>query len=126
MNEHKLLNLNGQELTEYALIPVAESENEFAFKLADELRAKHHSVTIVLTDKKLSDKLAYATKVSANGIVIGEQEIESGQFKVKDFATGKSRDFSFATEDLLESNSETPSTSPTDFWTDPAEPSTFL
>ena len=126
LNEHKLLNLNGQELTEYALIPVAESENEFAFKLADELRAKHHSVTIVLTDKKLSDKLAYATKVSANGIVIGEQEIESGQFKVKDFATGKSRDFSFATEDLLESNSETPSTSPTDFWTDPAEPSTFL
>ena len=126
LNEHNLLTLRGQELTEYALIPVSELENEYAFKLADELRTKHHSVTIVLTDKKLGDKLTYAAKVAANGIVIGEQEIESGQLKVKDFATGKSRDFSFTTEDLLESDSTTPSTSPTDFWTDPAEPSTFL
>ena len=126
LNENNLLNINGQELTEYALVPVSEQENEYAFRLASELRSKHHSVTIVLTDKKLGDKLTYAAKVAANGIVIGEQEMESGQLKVKDFATGKSRDFSFTTEDLLESSSNESSTSPTDFWTDPSEPSTFL
>ena len=124
LSEHNLLNINGQSLTEYALIPVSEAENEYAFKLADELRAKHHSVTIVLTDKKLGDKLAHAAKIAANGIVIGEQELATGKLKVKDFATGKTRDFSFTTEDLLES--DTPTTDPTDFWTDPAEPSTFL
>ena len=126
LNENALLNIEGKESTEYALIPVSDQENEYAFKLADELRSKHHSVTIVFTDKKLSDKLAYASKIAANGIVIGEEEINTGNLKVKDFATGKSRDFSFATEDLLESDSETTSTSPTDFWTDPSEPSTFL
>ena len=126
LDENALLNFPGQESTEYALIPVSDQENEYAFKLADELRSKHHSATIVLTEKKLSDKLAYASKIAANGIVIGEEETTSGKLKVKDFATGKARDFSFATEDLLESDSETPSTSPTDFWTDPSEPSTFL
>ena len=126
LNEHNLLNISGQELTEYALIPVSEQENEYAFKLANELRTKHHSATIVLTNKKLGDKLSYAAKIAANGIVIGEEETASGELKVKDFATGKSRDFSFTTEDLLESDSEKPATSPTDFWTDPSEPSTFL
>ena len=126
LNEAKLLNLGGQELTEYALIPISEQENEYAFKLANELRSKHHSATVVLTDKKLGDKLAYAAKIAAGGIVIGEAEMESGQLKVKDFDTGKSRDFSFTTEDLLTSNSQKPSTDPTDFWTNPSEPSTFL
>ena len=126
LNENNLLTDTSQNLTEYALIPVSDQEIEYAFKMADELRNKHHSVTIVLIDKKFNDKLSYASKIAANGIVIGEEETTSGKLKVKDFATGKTRDFSFATEDLLESDSETPSTSPTDFWTDPSEPSTFL
>ena len=126
LKEHDLLTASNQELTEYAIIPVSEQEHEYALKLAKELRAKHHSTTVVFTNKKLGDKLAYAAKVAANGIVVGEEELKTGKLKVKDFATGKARDFSFATEDLLESDSDTPSTSPTDFWTDPSEPSTFL
>ena len=121
LTEHGLIANANQNLTEYALIPISDQEIEYAFKLATELRSKHHSTTIVLTDKKLSDKLAYAAKVAANGIVIGESEVESGKLEVKDFATGKTRNFSFTTEDFLESG-----TDPTDFWTDPAEPSTFL
>ncbi|MDO5451753.1 MAG: histidine--tRNA ligase [Candidatus Saccharibacteria bacterium] len=119
--EHNLLNSTNQNLTEYALIPVSDQEIEYAFRLAAELRSKNHSVTIVLNDKKFNDKIAYAAKIAANGIVIGESEVESGKLQVKDFATGKTRNFSFTTEDFLES-----STDPTDFWTDPAEPSTFL
>ena len=128
LNEHNLINTSSQDLTEYALIPVSEAENEYAFKLADELRAKHHSATLVLTDKKLGDKLSYAAKIAASGIVIGDDEIKTGQLKVKDFATGKTRDFSFITESIAEPdrNQDTPATDPTDFWTDPAEPSTFL
>ena len=121
LTEQGLISSANQNLTEYALIPISDQEIEYAFKLATELRDKNHSTTIVLTNKKLSDKLTYAAKVAANGIVIGESEVESGKLEVKDFATGKTRNFSFTTEDFLESN-----TNPTDFWTDPAEPSTFL
>lgn len=124
LNEQGLITTTSQELTEYALIPISEQEIDYAFKLADELRAKHHSATIVLTDKKLGDKLAFASKVAANGIVIGEDEVKTGRLKVKDFATGKSRDFSFVTEEIAESGLS--GTDPTDFWTDPAEPTTFI
>ncbi|MBR3322334.1 histidine--tRNA ligase [Candidatus Saccharibacteria bacterium] len=122
LTEANLLDSNNQELTEYALIPISEAETEYAFKLADELRRKNHSATIILTDKKLNDKLSHASKISANGIIIGEAETTTGQLKVKDFATGKTRDFSFVTEGIIEPSA----TDPTDFWTDPSEPSTFL
>lgn len=124
LNEHNLLNSDIQNLTEYALIPVSDQELDYTFKFADELRKKGHSATLVLTDKKLGDKLAYASKIAANGIVIGEKEVETGKLQVKDFATGKTRTFNFLTEDLLENDQ--PEADPTDFWTDPAEPSTFL
>ena len=119
LNEQKLFNVQVANLSEYALIPISDAEVEYAFKLADELRAKNHSVTIVLTDKKLNDKLTYAAKIADGGIVIGEQEVESGKLQIKDFDTGKARNFSFVTEASAEAD-------PTDFWTDPSEPSTFL
>lgn len=121
LNEQGLLKNDSYNLTEYALIPISDAENEYAFKLAKELRSDGHSATIVLMNKKLGDKMTYAAKIAANGIVIGENEVNTGKLKVKDFATGKTRDFSFATENIVEA-----STDPTDFWTDPAEPSTFL
>lgn len=121
LNEQNLLNSEQQALTEYALIPVSEAEIEYSFKLANELYAKNHSATIVLSHKKLSDKITHAAKIAANGIVIGEEEISSGKLQVKDFATGKTRNFNFVTENIVEST-----TDPTDFWTDPSEPATFL
>lgn len=124
LTENGLLNSATQKLTEYALIPFSEQEIEYAFKLARELRTKNHSADVVFIDKKLGEKLAYASKIAANGIVIGEKEVQTGKLQVKDFATGKSRTFNFLTEDLLET--DTPKADPTDFWTDPSEPSTFL
>lgn len=119
LKEQGLIESANHNLVEYAIIPVSDAEIEYSFKLADEFHAKNHSATIVLTDKKLGDKLTYASKIAAGGIVIGEAEAASGELKIKDFATGKTRNFSFATE-------ENSTVSPTDFWTDPAEPSTFL
>ncbi|MDO4399213.1 MAG: His/Gly/Thr/Pro-type tRNA ligase C-terminal domain-containing protein, partial [Candidatus Saccharibacteria bacterium] len=92
LNEQKLLNIQTANLVEYALIPISDDEVEYAFKLADELRAKNHSATIVLTDKKLGDKLTYAAKLAKNGIVIGESEVASGKLQVKDFSTGETND----------------------------------
>lgn len=121
LNDQDLFNKRPLALSEYAIIPVSDSEIEYSFKLADELRSKKHSATVIITHKKFSDKLSYAAKVAASGIVIGEDEINTGKLRVKDFATGKTRNFSFVTEDIKD-----PAVEPTDFWTDPAEPSTFL
>ncbi len=127
LTEQKILESSSKNLTEYALIPMSDSELEYAFKLAEELRNKNHSADVVLIDKKLGDKLNYASKIAANGIVVGENEIKTGKLFVKDFATGKSRPFSFLTENLAEAGpKDEPKADPTDFWTDPSEPSTFL
>lgn len=74
---------------DYAIIPISENELDFSFQLADKLRGRGSSVTVVLTDKKLGNKLTYAAKLAKNGIVIGESEAASGSFKVKDFTTGE-------------------------------------
>ena len=104
LNEKKLLETT-KELIDYAIIPVSEKEYDEAFSVANKLRAKNHSVTVVLTDKKLGDKMTYAAKLAKNGIVIGEAEIEKSILQVKDFASGE----------VSELNMKVEST-PEDFW----------
>ena len=77
---------------DYALIPISENEIEYAFEVAKKLRDKGNKVDIVLTDKKLGDKMTYAAKIAKNGVVIGESEVESGAMKAKDFDTGTTSD----------------------------------
>ena len=55
-------------------------------KLAKELRKTHDSVTVVLTEKKLGDKLTYAAKIAKAGIVIGETEAKTGKYETKIFS----------------------------------------
>lgn len=127
LNEHNLLADTTSNLLNFAIIPLSENEYEFAFKVAQNLRTKGHSVTVVMTSKKLNDKISYATKVAQNGLVIGETEVKSGALKAKDFATGKTFNLNLPTnpnssselELELESDSEPdlePATDPTDFW----------
>lgn len=89
LNEERLLPNQPDKVIDYAIIPISENEFDFAFQTADKLRSNGHSVTVVLTDKKLGDKLTYAAKIAANGIIIGESEATSGNLKIKDFATGE-------------------------------------
>ncbi|MBR6964779.1 histidine--tRNA ligase [Candidatus Saccharibacteria bacterium] len=77
---------------DYAIIPISENEIEYAFEVAKKLRDKGNKVDIVLTDKKLGDKMTYAAKIAKNGVVIGESEVESGAMKAKDFDTGTTSD----------------------------------
>ena len=70
---------------DYALMPLSENEMEYALKLAREFRGKGESVTIVAGEKKLGDKMKYASKLAKRGIVLGENEVKSGTYEVKEF-----------------------------------------
>lgn len=107
INEKQLLDSSVDTLFDYAVIPVSESEYDEAFNVTAKLRRKGYSTTIVLTDKKLGDKLSYATKLAKSGIVIGEQEVASKTLKAKNFKTGQTTDI----------NVEVIS-NPEDFWAD--------
>ena len=107
LSEKELINTDVDSLLDYAVIPVSEHEFDEAFNVAKKLRDKNYSTTIVLTDKKLSDKMTYATKVAKNGIVIGEAEIGAATLNAKNFETGKTSELNIE----VVSN-------PEDFWAD--------
>lgn len=90
---HLLPNTSGK-ILDYAIVPVSTSEFDYALNIADKLRAKGSSVTVILTDKKLGNKLTYAAKLAQNGVVIGESEVSSGHLQAKNFTTGHTSDLS--------------------------------
>lgn len=89
LRENNLLNLATSQPVDYAIIPISQNEYPACFELANKLRAHAKIVDLVLTDKRLGDKMTYAAKVAKFGIVVGEDEAKTGQYKVKDFATGE-------------------------------------
>lgn len=107
LNEAGLLDPATDNLLDYAIIPMSEHEYDESINVADKLRTKGHSATIVFSNKKLSDKLSYATKLAKNGIVIGESEIASKSFQSKNFQTGEVTDINI---DVV--------SNPEDFWAD--------
>ncbi len=75
-------------------IAVASSEVLMeAFKLSSELRTKGVAVAVDFGDKKLSDQIKTASK---HGIpfltVVGEDELKSGTFKVRNLETGNEKE----------------------------------
>ena len=92
LNENDLIDEEAEKLVDYAIVPISENETEFALRVADEVRNNGNSVTVVLTDKKLGDKMTYAAKLARYGVVIGEAEVISGELKQKDFKTGETSD----------------------------------
>ncbi|MBR2709554.1 histidine--tRNA ligase [Candidatus Saccharibacteria bacterium] len=131
LNEHKLLTDATQSLLDYAIIPLSNDEVEYAFATARDLRMNGHSATVIVTDKKLGDKLLYAAKIAANGIVIGEEEVKTGELKAKDFATGNVSVITFASDDdtsttseATDESKEAPTVQPDEFFSD--DPETFL
>ena len=107
LNEQKLLKEPEEELIDYAIIPVSEHEYDEAMSVAQKIREKNHSTTIVFTQKKLSDKLSYSAKIAKHGIVIGESEIGAKTLKAKNFTTGEESEINIE----VVSN-------PEDFWAD--------
>ena len=92
LNEYNLLPNTSSKTIDYAIIPISENEYDYAFDVANKLQNQDKSTTIVLTDKKLGDKITYAAKLAKYGIIIGESEAKSSHLTVKDFDTGKTND----------------------------------
>lgn len=94
LGENHLLDDFETKPVEIALVPISENEQAYALELATKLREKGRITDVILTDKKLGDKLTHAAKIAKTGIVIGENEAKTGKLKLKDFATGEQVDFS--------------------------------
>lgn len=95
LNNNNLLKSQAVRPLDYCIVPISSDEFEYALSVAAKLRAEHYTVDVVLTDKKLGDKLTFAAKVASAGIVIGSDEVASGELKVKNFATGETSPLEF-------------------------------
>lgn len=89
LNSENLLPKDSQNLLDYAIIPISEHEADEAMLIANKLRHQNYNVTVVLTNKKLGDKITYASKIAENGIVIGENEIGAKILQSKNYTTGE-------------------------------------
>ncbi len=67
------------------ICPISAAELPFSEQLAQKLRGEGKIVDVVLTDKKLGDKLKYAAKIATSAIVIGEDEVKTGKYELKSF-----------------------------------------
>ena len=76
-------------LIDYAIIPMSSNEYGAAFKLADDLKNDGRSSDVILTDKKLGDKMSLASKIARFGIVLGDREVAEGKAMTKDFTSGE-------------------------------------
>lgn len=92
LREKELVKAAELKPVDVCIIPITDNELVAAMQLADELRQKGYSVDVILVDKKLGDKMKYASKIASCGVVIGEEEARSGNYKVKDFTTGEVRE----------------------------------
>ncbi len=73
------------------IVPMNAQVFATAEQLANRLRKQGEVVDVVLTDKKLGDKLKYASKVATKAIVVGEDEAATQKFTVKDLLTGEQK-----------------------------------
>ena len=74
---------------EVCVLPMAPELYGAAAKVAERLRAQGRSVDLVLSGKRLGDQLRYAAKVAEFALVVGENEVKSGKFGLKNLQTGE-------------------------------------
>lgn len=86
LNEKGLLEEVKEKPVDYAVIPISENEITFAMEVARKMRDDDSSAMVVVTDKKLGDKMKYASKIAKRAIVVGEAEVASGKYRVKEFS----------------------------------------
>ncbi len=88
-----------QSPTVLAICTLARPDQDYAQELAQKFRAAGLNAAVNLTDKKVGDQIKSAVKQKIPYIIcLGEDERKSGQFKLKNLATGEEK---IATEDSL-------------------------
>lgn len=89
LNEQHLLNVETNAPIDYVIMPLSSDEYASAIKLANQLRSKGKQVDIDFDDRKLGNKFNRAAKIAKYAIVVGSDEAASGNYQVKDLATGE-------------------------------------
>lgn len=94
MNEYGLAQTEKLERKRYAVVPFSnsEAEVEFAYEVAAKFRGRGKDVDVVFMNKKLGDKIKFAGKTADYLVVVGENEVKTRAFKVKNLATGEEAD----------------------------------
>lgn len=89
LNELNLIKPEKKSIADVLVISMVENM-EIPIKIATKLRQKGKNVEIFLNDKKLKAKFKYADKLEIPYvIVIGEEEIENKQYKIRNMKTGE-------------------------------------
>lgn len=78
---------------EYCVVPISEAEIAYAYQVVAHLINQGASADLCLLDKKLGDKIKYASKVAENVIIIGENEVKDRTYQVKNLTTGEQKTF---------------------------------
>jgi histidyl-tRNA synthetase len=74
----------------FLILPMEDRHYDTAREVAGELREANQNVAVDWTDRKLGDKMRGADKLGVKyAIVIGDEEVESGTYKVKNMETGE-------------------------------------
>ena len=87
--EAGLVQVTNNQPVDVCLVPISANEYAACAKFAQGLRAQGKSVDLVLTEKKLGDKMKYAARVAKFAAVIGETEAISGKYKLRNLETGE-------------------------------------
>lgn len=101
LNELNLIKADKKSISDVLIIPMIE-DLSVPISLATKLRNNGINTEIYLNNKKLKAKFKYADKLEIlYVIIIGEDEINSNKFKLKNMSTGDEKEIDFAEIDNL-------------------------
>lgn len=89
LSENNLLDEVISAPIDIAIMPISPLEKTASYELAGELRKKGYSIDVILSGKKLGDMMKHASRIAKSGIVVGENEVKTGEYIIKDFTTGQ-------------------------------------
>ena len=101
LNEMELIKATKHSMADILIIPMVEDLSK-PIELASNLRKEGINTEVYLNDKKLKAKFKYADKLKIPYvIVIGEDEIQSNQLKIKNMQTGNENQTTFEVEEII-------------------------
>lgn len=93
LREYNLIQAGESNPIDICIAPITANEIPAAEVLAQKLRTQDYNVDVILTDKKLGDKMKYASKVAKFVIIVGEEEAKTQTYTIKNLATGEQKPF---------------------------------
>lgn len=91
LKNYNLVSENITRPVDICIVPVSDQEIMASLQLAERLRQKSKKVDVILTDKKLGDKMKYAAKVAKAAVVVGENEVTTGSYNIKNLENGETK-----------------------------------